>query len=227
MYDSPVQCASLSYKFTGKERDSESGLDMFGARYYGSSLGRFMTPDWAAKPTAVPYAYFGDPQSLNLYGYVGNNPLKRADPDGHCPSDNPNCGKMPNNPVANVNSDVKQAINNSVQASKSKTADDKKGGSHEEGGVAWTKDGKQTIAPAVPGKAGDVTKPGKVEIDPFKAADPSKQKPGDVQADVDWHVHPGALVQTSSTDSTPGAIVFGGTTKTDTSFFIQDGWPGL
>jgi len=33
------------YKFTGKERDSETGLDMFGARYYGSGLGRFMTPD--------------------------------------------------------------------------------------------------------------------------------------------------------------------------------------
>jgi len=73
------------YKFTGKERDSESGLDMFGARYYGSSLGRFMTPDWAAKPTAVPYAMFGDPQSLNLYSYVHNNPLFKADDDGHCP----------------------------------------------------------------------------------------------------------------------------------------------
>src|SRR5713226_5333807 len=64
---------------------------MFEARYYGSSLGRFMMPDWAAKPTAVPYAYFGDPQSLNLYSYVRNNPLAKADPDGHCPSDNPNC----------------------------------------------------------------------------------------------------------------------------------------
>ena len=61
--------------FTGKERDSESGLDMFGARYYGSSLGRFMTPDWAAKPITVPYANFGNPQSLNLYSYVTNNPL--------------------------------------------------------------------------------------------------------------------------------------------------------
>lgn len=71
------------YKFTGKERDSESGLDMFGARYYGSSLGRFMTPDWAAKPTAVPYAMFGDPQSLNLYSYVRNNPTTTRDPDGH------------------------------------------------------------------------------------------------------------------------------------------------
>jgi RHS repeat-associated protein len=68
---------------TGKERDSESGLDMFGARYYGSSLGRFMTPDWAAKPTNVPYASFGNPQSLNLYSYVSNNPCTTRDPDGH------------------------------------------------------------------------------------------------------------------------------------------------
>jgi RHS repeat-associated protein len=74
-----------AYKFTGKERDTESGLDMFGARYYGSSLGRFMTPDWAAKPTDVPYANFGNPQSLNLYSYVENNPTTTGDPDGHCP----------------------------------------------------------------------------------------------------------------------------------------------
>jgi RHS repeat-associated protein len=72
-----------NYKFTGKERDVESGLDNFGARYDASSLGRFMTPDWAAKPTAVPYAVFGNPQSLNLYAYVLNNPLSKKDPDGH------------------------------------------------------------------------------------------------------------------------------------------------
>jgi RHS repeat-associated protein len=71
------------YKFTGKERDSESGLDNFGARYDASSLGRFMTPDWAAKPTAVPYAHYGNPQSLNLYSYVNNNPTTFGDPDGH------------------------------------------------------------------------------------------------------------------------------------------------
>ncbi|MBZ5512183.1 MAG: RHS repeat-associated core domain-containing protein [Acidobacteriia bacterium] len=69
--------------FTGKERDSESGLDEFGARYYSSSMGRFMTPDWAAKPTSVPYANFGNPQSLNLYSYVENNPTTTGDPDGH------------------------------------------------------------------------------------------------------------------------------------------------
>ena len=70
--------------FTGKERDSESGLDNFGARYDSSQYGRFMTPDWAAKPMGVPYADFGDPQTLNLYSYVRNNPLSRADINGHC-----------------------------------------------------------------------------------------------------------------------------------------------
>ncbi len=75
------------YKFTGKERDTESGLDMFGARYYGSSLGRFMTPDWAAMPKPVPYANFGNPQSLNLYSYTKNNPTTLTDPDGHCDID--------------------------------------------------------------------------------------------------------------------------------------------
>ena len=74
-----------AYKFTGKEHDAESGLDYFGARYYGNALGRFLTPDWAAKATTVPYAQFGNPQTLNLYGYVGGNPASKADPDGHCP----------------------------------------------------------------------------------------------------------------------------------------------
>jgi RHS repeat-associated protein len=40
--------------FTGKERDTESGNDYFGARYYASSMGRFMSPDWASDPRAVP-----------------------------------------------------------------------------------------------------------------------------------------------------------------------------
>src|SRR5258708_4688934 len=78
------QITTNHYKFTGKERDSESGLDYQGARYYGSALGRFVTPDWAAKATAVPYADFGNPQSLNLYAYTKNNPTTFGDPDGHC-----------------------------------------------------------------------------------------------------------------------------------------------
>ncbi len=71
------------FKFTGKERDSESGLDNFGARYGSSSMGRFMTPDWSATPAAVPFANPADPQTLNLYSYVVNNPLNRTDPNGH------------------------------------------------------------------------------------------------------------------------------------------------
>jgi RHS repeat-associated protein len=71
------------YEFTGKERDAESGLDYFGARYYASSMGRWMSPDWSAKEEPVPYAKLDNPQSLNLYGYVLNNPLSHADPDGH------------------------------------------------------------------------------------------------------------------------------------------------
>ena len=76
---------AMRYKFTGKERDQESGLDYFGARYYASSLGRFTSPDWSEKATAVPYADLMNPQSLNLYDYVNNNPLVKTDADGHCP----------------------------------------------------------------------------------------------------------------------------------------------
>jgi RHS repeat-associated protein len=81
-------CAS---RYTGKERDAESGLDYFGARYYASSMGRFMSPDWAKTPQDVPYADLSDPQSLNLYGFVLNNPLSKVDKDGHCSA--PSVGK--------------------------------------------------------------------------------------------------------------------------------------
>ena len=75
-------CGFWPSRFTGKERDAESGLDYFGARYYASTMGRFLSPDWSAKVVPVPYAKLGNPQSLNLYAYVGNNPLTRFDPDG-------------------------------------------------------------------------------------------------------------------------------------------------
>ena len=69
--------------FTGKERDTESGNDYFGARYYNSAVGRFMSPDWSASEDPVPYANLSNPQSLNLYAYVQNNPLYAVDSDGH------------------------------------------------------------------------------------------------------------------------------------------------
>ncbi len=70
--------------FTSKQRDTETGNDYFDARYYASSVGRFMSPDWSASPAAVPYANLDNPQSLNLYLYAGNNPLIHIDADGHC-----------------------------------------------------------------------------------------------------------------------------------------------
>ncbi len=82
-YDCTPPPLLFAYKFTGKERDIESGLDYFGARYYGSSVGRWMSPDWSAKEEPVPYAKLDNPQSLNLYAYVGNNPLSNSDTDGH------------------------------------------------------------------------------------------------------------------------------------------------
>ena len=84
-YVYPTTPDDVLRKFTGKERDSETGLDYFGARYFSGAQGRFTSPDWAATPEAVPYATLADPQTLNLYGYVRNNPLKSTDPTGHCP----------------------------------------------------------------------------------------------------------------------------------------------
>ncbi len=65
------------YKFTGKERDTETGLDYFGARYYASNMGRFMTPD-PDDDSGIEK----DPQSWNRYSYVRNNPLLLTDPTG-------------------------------------------------------------------------------------------------------------------------------------------------
>jgi RHS repeat-associated protein len=72
LYDSRIES-----RYTGKERDAESGLDYFGARYYGSTMGRFMSPDDDSGEHADA------PQSWNLYSYVQNNPITNTDPDGH------------------------------------------------------------------------------------------------------------------------------------------------
>lgn len=74
----------LRSRYTGKERDAESGNDYFGARYYASTTGRFLSPDWSKNPQGVSYADSTNPQTLNLYQYMRNNPLGGVDPDGHC-----------------------------------------------------------------------------------------------------------------------------------------------
>jgi hypothetical protein len=59
-------------------------------------MARWVTPDWSARPEGVPYATLWNPQTLNLYAYVGNNPVTRVDPDGHDPckqEGGTNCGE--------------------------------------------------------------------------------------------------------------------------------------
>src|SRR6185503_20597126 len=71
-------------RFTGKERDTETGLDYFDARYYASTMGRFTSPD-PLRASMVP----ANPQTFNLYSYVINSPLTLIDPTGMsstCPS---------------------------------------------------------------------------------------------------------------------------------------------
>jgi len=68
------------FGFTGQRRDASAGLMYYGARYYDATLGRFVSAD-----TIVPSA--GNPQSLNRYAYVLNNPLRYKDPSGHCTGD--------------------------------------------------------------------------------------------------------------------------------------------
>jgi RHS repeat-associated protein len=69
---------SNPYKFTGKERDPESGLDYFGARYFSSAMGRFSSTD----PKGLGVRHLLNPQKLNKYTYVLNNPLSLFDPNG-------------------------------------------------------------------------------------------------------------------------------------------------
>ncbi len=62
--------------FTGQEEDPETGLYFYRVRYYNPALGRFLSPD-----PIVPDP--GNPQSLNRYSYVENNPVNKTDPTGH------------------------------------------------------------------------------------------------------------------------------------------------
>ncbi|HEU5368180.1 MAG TPA: SpvB/TcaC N-terminal domain-containing protein [Ktedonobacterales bacterium] len=63
---------SKRYRYTGKERDEESGLYYYGARYYASWLGRWT----AADPAGIK-------DGLNLYAYVAGNPVRKVDQTGN------------------------------------------------------------------------------------------------------------------------------------------------
>ncbi len=75
-YKENTSAFSLSNRYTDQVLDEETGLYYYNARYYDPELGRFIQPD-----TIVPDP--GNPQALNRYTYVNNNPLKYVDPTGH------------------------------------------------------------------------------------------------------------------------------------------------
>jgi RHS repeat-associated protein len=82
---------SSDYKFTGYERDSETGLDYAFARYYNSRLGRFMSADLLAGDVS-------NPQTLNRYTYVLNNPTNLTDPLGLYCAKGLQCHQQPFDP---------------------------------------------------------------------------------------------------------------------------------
>jgi len=84
-----VDSLDNNYKFTGHERDGESGLDYMKARHFASSLARFPQPD------SFAFSSLTNPQSLNLYAYVLNNPLRFIDPTGQYPTWGPLPSPLP------------------------------------------------------------------------------------------------------------------------------------
>lgn len=77
-FPDPLYDFRVRPRCTSKERDAETGLDFFEARYMSGAQGRFTSPDPAGLLAAKP----GNPQSWNLYSYVMNNPLVYVDPNG-------------------------------------------------------------------------------------------------------------------------------------------------
>ena len=104
---SPQGGATHTRRFTGHERDSESGLDYMLARYYTSTAGRFMSVDPGNDTTPL------DPQSWNRFAYTRNNPLKFVDPDGEamvCL----NCA--PSNATLAKNAETRQSFRSALQS---------------------------------------------------------------------------------------------------------------
>jgi RHS repeat-associated protein len=148
----------VGYHFTGKEHDPESGNDYFGARYYASSMGRFMSPDWSPDPDTVPFAEFENPQTLNLYSY-GNNPLTYSDPDGHSVQicdNNGHCQTVDDDVYkaaqqasnSSLNGASLASLQNSSSGAGTLTSTDANGNTTNVGTVQWTPDNPGIQGPA-------------------------------------------------------------------------------
>ncbi|MCW5964065.1 MAG: RHS repeat-associated core domain-containing protein [Bryobacterales bacterium] len=137
---SPEGVYTPTQRFTGKERDSETRLDYFGARYYSAGPGRFTSAD-------APFAdqHTDDPQSWNLYAYVRNNPQKYVDPSGNVAETLWD--------IANIGLGLYSFVDNASQGNYVEAAWDA-------GGVAV--DVVATAVPFVPGGAGAALKAARI-----------------------------------------------------------------
>ncbi len=109
----PVPPIGKQQRFTSKERDVETSLDYFGARYFQASWGRFTSAD----PLQTLSDNLGDPQRWNRYAHSRNNPLRFTDPDGRCVYPGADClqylAGMAKS-VGNIVPDLATLINRSV-----------------------------------------------------------------------------------------------------------------
>lgn len=237
-----VNTCSQSYKFTGKERDAESSLDYSAARHYGSSPGRFITPD-----PLLASGLTTQPQTWNRYSYVTNNPLIYTDPTGlfgrffdedgrelgtdgvdddklyvvsadnvpRSPDGTINVSAFgPNDYVAMPSADVRSAVGDAVYASNQPNAQsgDQGGRFHEEG-LKWGLDANGNQA-IVPAQPGQYAPPGasQATINLDVPADPADAG-RIVTPQGAAHVHPSGQA-TTGPSSGAGVVVFGGTTRT-------------
>ena len=104
----PTSDDATPLHFTGKERDAESGNDYFGARYYASTMGRFMSPDPGNIGVKI-----ANPQTWNMYSYGLNNPLTITDPTGmYVCEDSTDCSSQNDQNFAQSLANAQSAANN-------------------------------------------------------------------------------------------------------------------
>jgi RHS repeat-associated protein len=108
---------AVRQQFTGKERDSETGLDYFGARYFSGAQGRYTSPD-PLMASATP----SNPQTWNRYAYGLNNPLRYIDPDGMKEISVADCQKDSNCTVVAMNVILDKNANNGQGLTKDQVA---------------------------------------------------------------------------------------------------------